>query len=109
MTPPSQMCQVSRRDRGPWHRYGCGARGYHEPVPFATGALQVMSVSLLRRFAYDEQIGQFVARAGQIDLNLWGGSEDVAMGFALSRLGSRRRLEPLPDSAVTCELKEAIG
>ena len=33
---------------GPWHQYKCGASGYHLPVPFVTGALQIMSAGLVR-------------------------------------------------------------
>jgi len=45
-----------------------------------------MSIALVRKFVRNRGLERYVARARRIDLNLWGGSEDVAVGFAMSRL-----------------------
>ena len=40
----------------------------------------------VRELVAHPEASRFVKRAAQMDLNSWGGSEDVAIGFMLSRL-----------------------
>eukprot|EP00966_Prymnesium_polylepis_P248094 5736981-Prymnesium_polylepis.3 len=74
------------RWRSPWHSYKCAENGYHYPIPFATGALQVMSAGLVRALSAQPGASRFIDRAARMDLNSWHGSEDVAVGFLLSRI-----------------------
>ena len=78
--------------------------------------VQVMSSALVRRFAAEQPVAEFAVRASKIDLNQWGGAEDVAIGFALSRMGSPRLVHSVDyslgsvlGSSLTCELQPELS
>ena len=69
-----------------WKKYGCPLRGYHQPHPFFTGAVQILSAPVVRELAQHAGVAAFVQRARALDLTEWDNGEDVALGFWLSRL-----------------------
>lgn len=82
-----RKCGFSWRGDYNWRRYGCGATGAHEPTPFPSGALQILSHPLAATIVGAADVHAFVSRAtSTIDLLAWDKTEDVALGFMLVQL-----------------------
>ena len=71
----------------PYRKYLCAERGFHPPVPFATGPLQVLTSPLVDELARFDAVATFCARAeATLHLGTWDKSEDTALGWWLHHL-----------------------
>ena len=75
----------------PYKKYRCSERGFHPPVPFATGPMQVLSAALVDQLASSSLVADFCSRAeASLDLGRWDLSEDTALGWWLSQVPNSR-------------------
>ena len=80
-------CAFSWGAKGPYKKYRCADRGFHPPVPFATGPMQVLSSQLVSELAQFSAVSTFCDRAeALLDLGVWDKAEDTTLGFWLSNL-----------------------
>jgi hypothetical protein len=80
-------CGYSWSGPGAWRKYQCARGGSHQPMPFPSGMLQVLSAPLVAALVNSPTIRDFASRATRlIRLRDWDRTEDVALGFWLSQL-----------------------
>ena len=95
---------------GNYYKYRCEISGAQPPFPFPFGALQVLSVPVVRHLAHSREMERFVQRSEEVTAEILGAqqagaagdvsksarsfdqAEDTALGFWLSRAQLQRQL-----------------
>lgn len=104
---PSSLtgCGFSWEGVGPYLQYGCYLHGHHPPIPFANGAIELLSSHLVHAIAASPRVAEFAihAAASEASQQVEGGGGGGRMRRAAATVGSedgRRRERGTPHEDV---------